>query len=72
MVRQAMQLAALPWFSDTLTLSQPGSADYAKPLALPQKIPWLRPENNELCFGFHNRIPILKMLPNKKNCFLKS
>ena len=26
--------AALPKFSDTLTLSQPGGADYAHPLAL--------------------------------------
>ena len=38
MVRQARQLpsslAALPKFSDMLTLSQLGGADYAQPLAL--------------------------------------
>ena len=36
--------AALPKFSDMLTLFQSGWADYAHPLALPhQKNPWLRP-----------------------------
>ena len=34
MVRQARQAAALPKFSDTLTLSQPEGTDYADPLAL--------------------------------------
>ena len=31
---KADKAAALPKFSDTLTLSQPGGADYAHPLAL--------------------------------------
>ena len=31
---KAGKAAALPKFSDTLTLSQPGGADYAHPLAL--------------------------------------
>jgi hypothetical protein len=34
MVKQVRQLPK-PKFSDTLTLSQPGGADYAYPLALP-------------------------------------
>ncbi len=33
---KAGKAAALPRFSDTLTLSQPERADYAHPLALPQ------------------------------------
>ena len=32
---KAGEAAALPNFSDTLTLSQPRGADYAQPLALP-------------------------------------
>ena len=45
MVRQARpgksdKAAALPTFLDTLTLSQPGGANYAHPIALPaEKIP---------------------------------
>ena len=31
------KLDALPRFSDMLTLSQPGGADYAHPLALPHQ-----------------------------------
>ena len=34
-VKQAGKEAALPKFSDTLTLSQPRGADHAHPLALP-------------------------------------
>ena len=35
MICKAGKAAALPKFSDTLTLSQPEGADYAHPLALP-------------------------------------
>ena len=43
MARQAMQAAALPRFSDTLTLSQREGTDYADPLALlAKKNPRLR------------------------------
>ena len=35
MVRQAEGSCLLPKFSDMLTLSQSGGADYAQPLALP-------------------------------------
>ena len=40
------RLAALPKFSDTLTLSQPGGTDYADPLALlaEKKIPDYAPD----------------------------
>ena len=34
---KAGKAAALPKFSDTLTLSQPGEADYAHSLALPHR-----------------------------------
>ena len=34
---KAGKAATLPEFSDTLTLSQPGGANYAHPLALPHK-----------------------------------